>query len=291
MECASPTAAVVQAAAEAVAAAAVAASSPRSAHSSGSASTHSSQISSDSMRRRIASAMHELEQAQQALAESEANPSSSSNGDTDGRSGQLAQHSAAHAAAVKAESALSPTMRDTDEAALFAQLPDHNAHPAAVSAALAPIAAAAAAGGSESLGRTIAACASALTSAPLADADSDSDDDRVRPSLHAALGSSSDISMRRSNTDATSADCGSILTAPPRGSETQVDSDGLTPLQRHALQQASGKKEKGVSCHQCKTSKDGSVLLFCSNKGEKERGDKGGREEKRKKRSCRKKVS
>jgi hypothetical protein len=57
--------------------------------------------------------------------------------------------------------------------------------------------------------------------------------------------------------------------------------DGLTPIQRHALEQATaGRREKGVSCHQCKTTKDGSVLLFCVNRAEKGK----------RKRSCRKKY-
>jgi hypothetical protein len=64
------------------------------------------------------------------------------------------------------------------------------------------------------------------------------------------------------------------------GNAAEVDGDGLTALQRHALEQSSDQKEKGVSCHQCKTTKDGSVLLFCVNRAEKGR----------RKRSCRKKY-
>lgn len=182
--------------------------------------------------------MHELQQAQQQLAQSEAD-TTRNNKHTEGRDG----HDTTTAVAVAMQAALSPTMRDTDDPAALLQLPGSSGT-SGEPADSDPMASAACSVVPPS--HTVAAASLGVDQI---EGDSDSEDERVHP--HHTQGASADSTTHPATTDATSADCAAILTAPPGGADTQVDSDGLTPLQRHALQQASAKKEKGVSCHQC----------------------------------------
>lgn len=206
--------------------------------------SHSSSGNGTEMRHRIGSALSDLQEAQQQRA--------------CGESDSAVPCSVLPLAAASTPSlppVSSPTMRDTDDAVVSTHTTD-GSHSSVSSAAgaVAPI------GISDRPSSSPAKGGDSVPFGLLSQCRSDGSEDE-RASM--ATGRTAEGSL--------TADVVVPLFASSSDAPPELDANGLTPLQRRALEQASQKKEKGVSCHQCKTSKDGSVLLFCVNKAEKGR--------------------